>query len=402
MFSGGAATMATLQDILKNFYIGPVRKNLNDATVLLAQLKKSSTEVVGEQVILPLHIGRNWGVGARGTSGTRVLPTARNQKYDKAYFTTKDVYGRIEISGKTIRATKTDRGAFLRAVTSETEGMTVDLGSDINRQLFNDGTGNLAVCGTGATSATVVVDSTQYLEEGMYVDFYDAGGTITGNVGKEIVSIDSDTQITLAASITWTTGDTIKLMGVTATDELNGLALIVNNSGSLHNIDPATVSIWKGNVFGDDSSPQVISEDDMQQAQDAAEKKGGKVDMIVTSYEGRRKYIQLLAQQKRYTTPQAGKLKGGYEYIDFNTIPFVVDRHCQANSSTTRMYFLTLKSLGIYRMADFDWMKEDGNILARQVGANATESYEATLVCDMEFGCTARRHNSVYKGIAVA
>lgn len=356
MFAGGAATMSTLQDILKNFYIGPIRKQLNDATVLLAQLKKSSTEVVGEQVILPLHIGRNWGVGARGTSGTGTLPTARNQQYKKAYFTTKDIYGRIEIYGKTIRATKTDRGAFLRSVTSETEGMVNDLGSDVNRQCFMNGTGNLATCGTGATSATITVDSTQYLEEGMYIDFYDSGGTITGNVSELIDTINSDTSITLHASITWTTGDTIKLAGVSATDELNGLDKIVASSGSLQNIDPATYTIWKANVFGSDSTALAISEDTMQQAQDGAEKRGGKVDLIVTSYEARRKYIALLAQQKRYTTPQVGKLKGGYEYIDFNSVPLVVDRHCQSNSTVSRMYFLTLKSLGLYRMADFDWI----------------------------------------------
>jgi len=161
-----------------------------------------------------------------------------------------------------------------------------------------------------------------------------------------------------------------------------------------------SVSIWKGNVFGSDASPVVLNEDDMQEAQDDAEKKGGEVDLVVTSYLGRRKYVALLASQKRYTTPQTGKLKGGFEYIDFNNIPLVTDRHCQEDGTKTRMYFLSLKSLGIYRMADFDWMKEDGNILARQVGASATEAYEATLVCDVEFATDARRHNSVLKGIA--
>jgi len=391
-----AATMATLQDILKNFYIGPVRQNLNMATVLLAQLKKSSTEVVGEQVILPLHFGRNWGVGSRGTAGTGVLPTARNQQYDKAYFTTKDVYGRINISGKTIRATKSDRGAFLRSVTSETKGMVDDLSSDVNRQLHGDGTGVLATVTTGATSATQTVSSTQYLEEGMHVDFQGGGD----NLDKTILSIDSPTQITLTGSITTTTNDTMRIAGTGATDELNGLALITASSGSLQNIDPSSISIWKGNVFGDDTAPVPLSEDDMQQAQDAAEIRGGKVDLIETSYDGRRRYIALLAAQKRYTTPQVGKLKGGYSYIDFNDIPLVIDRHCQASSTSTRFYFLSLKDLGIYRMADFDWMKEDGNILARQVGSGATESYEGTLVCDMEFATTARRHQSVLKGVA--
>lgn len=397
-----AATMSTLQDVLKNFYIGPIRENLNQATVLLAQLKKSSKEVVGEQVILPIHIGRNWGVGARGTNGTGTLPTARNQQYDKAYFTTKDVYGRILISGKTIRATKTDKGAFLRVVTSETQGMVADLSSDINRQLYGTGNGTLATCSTGATSASVVVDSTQYLEEGMYVDFYDAGGTITANTAKLISTVDSATQITLSGSITWTTSDTIKLTGVTATSELNGLGLITLNSTSLENIDPASVTIWKGNVFGDDSSPAVLKEYDMQQVVDSCEKKGGKIDLIVTSYEGRAKYAALLMDQKRFTSPQTGKLKGGFSYIDYNDIPLTVDRHCQANSTATRMYFLSLNSLGIYRMADFEWAQEDGAVLARQVGDSATEAYEGTLVCDMEFATHARRHNGVLKGISLA
>lgn len=394
-----AATMSTLQDVLKNFYIGPIRENLNQATVLLAQLKKSSKEVVGEQVILPIHIGRNWGVGARGTSGTGTLPTARNQQYDKAYFTTKDVYGRILISGKTIRATKTDKGAFLRVVTSETKGMVDDLASDINRQLYGSGNGVLATAGTGATSATVPVSSTQYLEEGMYIDFNaGSGGSSTACL---ISTIDSETQITLAAPATWTTSDPITITGVTSTMELNGLDLITANSGSLENIDPATVSIWKGNVFGSDASPAVLKEYDMQKVVDACEKKGGKIDLVVTSYEGRAKYAALLMDQKRFTSPQTGKLKGGFSYIDFNDIPLTVDRHCQANSTVTRMYFLSLKSLGIYRMADFEWAQEDGAILARQVGSGATESYEGTLVCDMELATDARRFNGVLKGVAL-
>lgn len=393
-----AATMSTLQDVLKNFYIGPVRENLNQATVLLAQLKKSSKEVVGDKVILPLHFGRNSGVGARGTSGTGVLPTAGNQQYKRAEFATKDIYGRIQISGKTIRATKTDKGAFLRSVTAETKGMADDLANDINRQLYGNGDGILATAGTGGTSATITVDSTQYLEEGMVLDFY-TGVTAT-NTSKVISTIDSDTQITLSSSITWTTGDYIRRAGVGATDEMNGLNLITNNSGSLENIDPASYTIWKGNVFGDDSSLVALKEIDMQNAIDAAERKGGKIDMIVTSFSGYSKFASLLMDQKRFTSPSVTKLKGGFSFIDYNDIPVVKDRHCQESSTSTRMYFLSLKSLGIYRMADFQWAQEDGNILARQVGAGAQEAYEGTLVCDMEFATDARRYHSVLKGIS--
>lgn len=387
-------TMAALSPILKNFYIGPVRENLNNATVLLANVKKSSKEVVGEQVILPLHVGRNWGIGARGTSGNGVLPTARNQQYSKAVFTTKDVYGRIEIRGKTIRATKTDQGAFLRSVASETKGMTADLASDINRQLYLGGTGILTTCTVtaGAPTTTVTVASTQYIEEGMVIDIGAAPGAV-------VSTITSATTFTIVAGFTFTSGDPIRLTGVGATDELNGLDLIVNNTGTLETL-PAT-GVWQAGVFGVDAAPVALSEDQMQQAQDYAEKKGGKIDLVVTSFAGRRKFVNLLTSLKRFATPSATQLKGGFKAIDFNDIPLTVDRHCQESGTATRMYFLSTKSLGLYRMADFDWMQEDGNIMARQVGSGATETYEATLVCDMEFATDARNQNSALKGIAV-
>ena len=126
MISGGTTTMTTISDILKNFYLGPLRNQLDNATVLLAHVRKSSVEVVGTQVIVPIKINRNWGVLAAGTGGNATLPTARRQGYDSAQFATKDIYGRLSIRGKTIRATKTDSGAVLRVIQSEMEGLKDD------------------------------------------------------------------------------------------------------------------------------------------------------------------------------------------------------------------------------------------------------------------------------------
>jgi hypothetical protein len=234
----------------------------------------------------------------------------------------------------------------------------------------------------------------------MYVDFnYGAGGASTA---IQITEILSATQFEAGSTVTAAGAtDAISLTGVGATSEMNGLELITANTGSLENIDPASNSIWKGNVFGDDASPVALKEIDMQNAIDAAEEKGGKIDLIVTSFQGYSKFASLLMDQKRFSSPSVTKLKGGFSFIDYNDIPLVKDRHCQRNSTSTRMYFLSLKSLGLYRMADFEWAQEDGAVLARQVGASAQEAYEGTLVCDMEFATDARRHNSILKGIAL-
>ena len=63
-------------NVLKTFYIGPVREQLNQGNVLLANLERdtSRTAFRGKEAYIPLHTGRNVGVGARAESGT--LPVA--------------------------------------------------------------------------------------------------------------------------------------------------------------------------------------------------------------------------------------------------------------------------------------------------------------------------------------
>ena len=378
--------------ILKNDYIGPIRSNLNNKTILKNKIRKSSDEVVGEQVWLPLHSGRNSGVGARAYNGT--LPAAGSQQYKEAKFDTKNVYGRIKIYGKVMRATRSDKGAFLRAVKSEIKGMVDDLSDDENRQLNTGSTGVIATIGAGANSATQRVDSTQYFFPGMVV-------TIAGVGDATVESITNDTTVVFTAIVnTGGGGQAIRRQGVSSGEELNGLAEIVNNTGSLQGINPANVgeTFWKANVFGSDGSPVPLDELDMEEAVDEAEKKGGEVDYIYTSYTGRREYYKLLQSQKRF--PDTVTLKGGFKAVMFNDIALVVDKHCKEDSTKTRMYFLSSKHLGHYRMADYDWMQEDGAILARIPGASGEDAYEATLVLDSEFATDFRAAHSVLLGIA--
>ena len=393
-------SMSTLDSVLKYDYLGPIREQINNATPFLAELKKSSKEVVGKSVYLPLHYGRNSGVGARGTSGTATLPTAGTQLYKESIFLTKDIYGSIEISGKTIRATRNDKGAFLRAVASETEGITKDVGVDIDRQLvMSDTTGQLTLTNGSDTSAVVTVDSTQYLEEGMVID-------VGADTSKTIASIDSETQITLSASITWANDEVIKRAGVTSGDELNGLDLFCRTTGAVQGLNPATSGQewWKAQVFGTSGSPVPLTEIDMLDVCDDISKKGGSVDFLLGSYKFRTAFFNLLQDQKRFgEVNKSMKLKGGFNALVWSAgekdIPLVVNRFVQSSSTETRAYFLSKGDLGLYRMADFEWMEEDGAILARQTGSGKKEVYEGTLVCDMEFGTNARNRMGVLQGI---
>jgi hypothetical protein len=98
------ATLTTLSDILKEYYLGPVAEQLNNEVLLLSRIDSRSEDLVGKRAYVPLHVSRSGGIGARGEAGT--LPTAGNQDYDKAVYDLKYLYGRVQVTGPSMAKTK--------------------------------------------------------------------------------------------------------------------------------------------------------------------------------------------------------------------------------------------------------------------------------------------------------
>ena len=151
------ANLTSLNAILKNQYLGPIRKQFNEASVLLSRIEKDDESVVGKNFTIPVHYGRNESVSSRAEGAT--LASAGQQSYKEMIVPMKHHYGRIMITGQTIRATASDKGAFVRAVESEMKGVVCNLRSELNRQLFGDGTGSIATCASAST-VNITVDST--------------------------------------------------------------------------------------------------------------------------------------------------------------------------------------------------------------------------------------------------
>lgn len=387
-----------LNSVLKYDYLGPIRKQLNDSSPFLAQIDKSSRDVHGRGLWIPLHISRNSGVATLGTTGTATLPTAGEQGYQHVNVLTKDTYASILIYGKAIRATRNDRGAFLRAVRAEVEGAVSDAKIDLERQLIaSDTTGTLTTATSTANDATIDVVSTQYLEEGMKID-------IDSDTNQEIKEVVSATQIEMTAAVNHASGDIIKRTGVTSGDELNGLKLMLSNTATLMGLDVATYPFWKAQIVGTAGSPVALTELDMLEVCDLVAKKGGEVDTIMTGFGGRRAFYNLLQSQKRFgEVNNKMKIKGGFNALVWSAgekdIPIIVSRYWPETAAETSIGFLAMKELSLGQMSDFDWMEEDGNVLARQTGASKKEAYEATLVKDCEFITYARNRLGLLAGV---
>lgn len=387
-------TLTTLDAILKNQYLGPVREQLNNKTVLMKRLERDDESVVGKNFTIPLHVGRNEGIGARAEGGT--LPTAGAQSYKETIVPMKYIYGRIKLTGPTIKAARNNEGAFIRAVDSEMKGLSRDMNSSLNRQLWGDGTGALTVCGTTSNSTTVVVASTAKLRVGMPIDVLVTadGTTSTGATGRTVSSIASSTTFVISGAAITTDNTFSVYVAGSRGNEIMGMSGIFSATSTLQGLDVSTYPYWKANVLANGGSNRSISEVLMQTAMDTTESTGnGEVTAIYTSYGVRRAYQALLQADRVYQNVQ--KFDGGFEALMYNGKPIFVDKDAPAN----KVFFVDENQLKIYRLADFDWMQEDGAILSRVSGEDA---YEAVLYGYMELGCSARNAQTLLADITEA
>jgi hypothetical protein len=149
--------LSAYDPVLKDFY-GPKVPSLINSRVKTLKLftENSDASLVseGRQVTYPVHLSRNTGAGAVGENKT--LPVAGNQGTAQLKASFKYNYGRIQLTTQTIKASKTNRGAFKKAMEFEMKGMVKDLSRQRNRQMFGWGVGIMArVSGQQASAATI-------------------------------------------------------------------------------------------------------------------------------------------------------------------------------------------------------------------------------------------------------
>lgn len=345
--------LTAAQAVLKEDYLGPVREQLNNDNYVIKKLVENKQEATGKEFWVPLHYGRNNGVGYRGEG--QALPVAGSQKYKQALAQTKYLYGGIEITGPTIKSMRNDKGAFIRAVDSEMKGLLKDLKDQRARALFGDGTGNLSNFKVNAAVNTLGVAKAKYFQVGMKIDIVNAAGTPTV-IGREITAVvKSPTAATITiggAAVTTATTDFAVVSG-DYNIEAMGLGGIMSTTLPLQGIDPATNTWWAPNTNVSSGTAGAITQADMRLSIDEAELEGGKIDLITSSYGVRAALEALLQNNVRFVTPMT--LEGGYKVLDFDGMPIVVDRYHESNL----MYFLDSSEMDLYQLSDFEWMMDD-------------------------------------------
>lgn len=409
-----ATTMSTVDGILKEVYEDRLRDQLESATVFSSRIEKTSEgvteDVGGKYVRFPIRTARNHGIGARLEQ--EALPVARTQGYAPANILLAYLYGAIELTGQTFELAERNPQAFASALDQEVNGLQEGLKKDYNRQLFGTSIGKLVTANAAGTTTTLVTSNAEaiYMEIGMVVDLYDNTDALkAGGSGLVITNIQKDTPAVGSTTITFTPaagGATASGDYFTRDDsrakEMIGLRQIVDNTGILYNINPATVPLWKAEV-DDPGVATAISEGRMIQMVDRVRTNGGNTTLLLTSLGVRRAYFGLLSQLRQSVNTM--ELKGGFKGLAFATdngdIPLVSDLDCQAGT----MYFLNEKELKLYQAGDWSWMNRDGSMWQRVMSVTGGQTvapfdaYQAMMFKYCQLGCHRRNSQGVIRNI---
>lgn len=376
-------TIALASQALKLFYLDGLRTQINEAMPFLAEIEKRPTNSVsGEKIVMALKYGRTGGVGNRADNET--MPMSNPRKRRKAEWDTKNIYAHIEITDKTIRASRDSAGAFADLLQADLEDALTDAKDSMSRQVFGDGTGVIATITTGTTGTTFTCAGGVFaLWEGQFVDIYDSTLSTAKATGREVtvVDVDNNTFTISGANVTVVNGDKVVISG-SLNKELTGLEAVVAQDNTLYGINRATEKWFNAHVRALNGN---ISEVAIQARIDYVDKRaGGVTNFIVTSDGVRRSYQSLLMAMRQIV--DTVDLKGGYSAIAYvsgnKKIPITTDKYCPAGV----MYGLDLNDWALYQMSDWEWLEDGGGKILHLMSQKAV--WEATLVKYCDLGCS--------------
>lgn len=136
-------TISNADKALKTFYLGVLADQLNlGINPLLAKIGQTSSDVWGKEIKKLAPYGINGGIGSGEETDT--LPVSGGNNYAQFTLTLKNLFGKIELSDKAIRASQNSAGAFVNLLNAEMDGLLKASKFNFGRMLYGDGNGRIA------------------------------------------------------------------------------------------------------------------------------------------------------------------------------------------------------------------------------------------------------------------
>ena len=394
-----------IEDILKEWYAPAIVNQVYVKSPVWSQIKKTSKGVGGKRVYIPLRHTLSEAVGGL-VANEYTLPIANRVQYSSTYVYQKRNYGRVQVDGLAIEASK-GKGGFVEAFSNETRSIAEAFAMEIDQQVMGRGTAILGVA-TGASSSGIIgVDDPhgiteltpgyQWFRVGMRLQIWDvsanaamastedvpfvgaitpASNTITFHNSAGVATdttttvVDGDFLVRYASATFDSSDDCTDDGHATGNGVIMGIDRIIDDeqtdfSGDaidlFQGIDgsAAANNWWRAKV---QSSRGILTETKIQEDLDAIEQNtdGAAPNLALTTYAIRNKLIEIVKSDRMISTL---KLVGGWEAIKYRggsvTLPIMVHKFCP----TGYIYYLNLKHLKFYTLKKLVWDSRGGGII---------------------------------------
>lgn len=370
-------TLTTVEKALKELYLGAIINQLNTQTdPFITRIKRTSERITGNTgIVRAAQIGINGGFGAGTETGQ--LPSPGENIYKKLYGTTKNLFGVISISDKSLRSIHgNDKGAFGDLVEREIDGMMETAKWHFARQVSGSSKGILAKC-KASTGTKIQVDDRRLLIEGITIDILDASGSPIAQK-RRIKNINRATdEITIdGASVTVGEGALITAQGsynleLTGLGDLFDLNLTQLYGNSREENDWLNPHVASGGEISDVLLHSTIT--DQEDAYNV------QLDYIRAGNKAYQSYMKYLQAKTRIVNTT--KLEGGAISLEFNGRNIVRDKFMVPDA----MDFLDPSKFYLDQVGEWDWIKGPVGGIFVQQGNTAT--YNASLVKYADLTC---------------
>jgi len=222
-----------LAHILKEFYLGPVREQLNSEVMALQLFQKATIDWNGRLAYIPIHVGRNTSTQFVGEGQPFNIAdgSVGSQAYSHLVVRAHFLYGHFEITGPAVASAKSGgKGAFISWMESEMNRLVDDVKNTADQNMISGGScvGYLSQNQNGAAPANWIFDG----DYGKLSEAMTAGMTIVQVRRQDGPGFQSD----------GTTAQNTRYLGICDTTTINS----VNETAGTINLQPLRTDIDNG------------------------------------------------------------------------------------------------------------------------------------------------------------
>ena len=418
-----SASISTLSAILKEFYLGPIEEQLNNETMVIDLFEKATVDWQGKNVIVPIHVSRNSGVGFKseaqtfdGLTGAGI--TAGQQGYKRLVIEAKFLYGRFQLSGPAIASAKTGSNSFATYIEAEINKLVTDVRNTSNFTSVTGGrtfglawtkqaavaaaapaaafaaytseySGQVAGITPAALPAAVPAAPTntveyQHIRSGLAVP---GGSFELGQVTDNSIRTNGGPATTLGTVVGATTiqaGDVFAIMATLGCKQSAGVNEVTGILGNLY--DPSHFTIARSTETELISTAFTVNKGDVYAALNLDSIQSVLDEMLIRADEEPSIMLMNPVMRVEYTSLLQGvgaanlykDLTGakngdaGFTSLGYAGIPMKVTRHAPKG----QIMFLCPKYWRLLELDKKGFADLDGSILSRVAGAGATDAYE--------------------------